>query len=25
LFVFVIIAGLWVLFDRLHPEAKYPG
>jgi CAAX protease family protein len=24
-FVFVIIAGLWVLFDRLHREVKYPG
>ena len=24
-FVFVVIAGLWVIFDRLHPEVKYPG
>ena len=24
-FVFVVIAGLWVAFDRLHPEVKYPG
>ena len=24
-FVFVIIAGLWVVFDRFHPEVKYPG
>jgi uncharacterized protein len=24
-FVFVIIAGLWAIFDRLHPEVKYPG
>jgi membrane protease YdiL (CAAX protease family) len=24
-FVFLIIAGLWVVFDRLHPEVKYPG
>ena len=21
--VFVIIAALWILFDRLYPEAKY--
>ena len=24
-FVFVVIAGLWVIFDRLYPEVKYPG
>ena len=24
-FVFVVIAGLWVIFDRLHPEVKDPG
>lgn len=24
-FAFVVIAGLWVIFDRLHPEVKYPG
>jgi len=24
-FVFVIMAGLWVIFDRLHPGAKYPA
>lgn len=24
-FVFVIIAGLWVVFDRLHREVKYAG
>jgi uncharacterized protein len=24
-FVFVVIAGLWVVFDRLHPEVEYPG
>ena len=24
-FVFVLIAGLWLVFDRLHPEVKYPG
>jgi uncharacterized protein len=24
-FVFVVIAGLWLVFDRLYPEVKYPG
>jgi uncharacterized protein len=24
-FVFVVIAGLWVVFDRLYPDVKYPG
>lgn len=24
-FVFVVIAGLWVVFDRVHPEVKYKG
>jgi membrane protease YdiL (CAAX protease family) len=24
-FVFAVIAGLWVVFDRLYPDVKYPG
>ena len=24
-FVFVVVAGLWVIFDRLRPQVKYPG